>query len=114
MLQGVKPHITLRLVGLAPVADTFVGNATLRGVSGGERKRVTTAEVLVGPQWVLLMDEISTGLDSATTFSVVEMLRGACHTLQRTCVISLLQPPPEVMALFDDVLIITDGRVLYQ
>jgi ABC-type multidrug transport system ATPase subunit len=43
----------------------------MRGISGGERKRLTTAEMVVGPQRVLLMDEISTGLDSATLFSVI-------------------------------------------
>ena len=41
-----------------------VGDESLRGVSGGERKRVTTAEVLCGPACVLCMDEVSTGLDS--------------------------------------------------
>lgn len=47
------------------------GGLMMRGISGGERKRLTTAEMVVGPQRVLLMDEISTGLDSATLFSVI-------------------------------------------
>ncbi|KAL6777130.1 hypothetical protein ACKKBF_B20305 [Auxenochlorella protothecoides x Auxenochlorella symbiontica] len=59
------------------------------------------------------MDEISTGLDSATTYSVIRTFRNACHTLHRTMLVSLLQPPPEVMRLFDDLLIITDGHVIY-
>ena len=114
VVHRVKPYITLHLLGLANVADTFVGNESLRGVSGGERKRVTSAEVLVGPQWAVFMDEISTGLDSATTFSVVRALGATCHALERTIVISLLQPPPEVMELFDDLLLMTDGKVIYQ
>ena len=113
VLYRVKPYITIQLMGLAHCADTFVCNESLRGISGGERKRVTTAEVLAGPQWAVFMDEISTGLDSATTFSVVTSLKEACHALSRTVVISLLQPPPEVMALFDDLLLITDGKVMY-
>ena len=80
---------------------------------GGEKKRVTSAEVMVGPQWAIFMDEISTGLDSATTFSVINSLKDACHVLERTVVVSLLQPPPEVMDLFDDLLLLTDGKVLY-
>ena len=47
-------------------------------------------------QRFLLLDEISTGLDSATTFSVVKYLATATHMLGLTTVISLLQPPPEV------------------
>lgn len=113
VVHRIRPYMTLHLLGLSHVADTFVGNETLRGVSGGERKRVTTAEVLVGPQWALFMDEISTGLDSATTYSVVKSLRNSCHALSRTIIISLLQPAPEVMQLFDDLLLLTDGQVIY-
>ena len=46
----------------------------LRGVSGGERKRVTTTEMLVGPKRMLMADEISTGLDSATLFSIIQLM----------------------------------------
>jgi ABC-type multidrug transport system ATPase subunit/ABC-type multidrug transport system permease subunit len=113
VLYQLKPYVTLHLLGLSHVADTFVGNETLRGVSGGERKRVTSAEVLVGPQWALFMDEISTGLDSATTYTVTKSLRDTCHALNRTIVISLLQPAPEVINLFDDLLLLTDGKVIY-
>ena len=47
---GVRLEILLRTLGLSNVADTMVGNAAVRGVSGGERKRVTSAEMLVGPK----------------------------------------------------------------
>jgi len=113
VLYRLKPYVTLHLLGIAHVANTFVGNESLRGVSGGERKRVTSAEILVGPQWALFMDEISTGLDSATTYSVTKSLRDTCHALNRTIVISLLQPAPEVINLFDDLLLLTDGKVIY-
>ncbi len=43
-------EILLRTLGLSNAADTMVGNAIVRGVSGGERKRVTSAEMLVGPK----------------------------------------------------------------
>ena len=60
-------------------------------------------------QRVLLMDEISTGLDSATTYTVASFLARATRMLQLTTVVSLLQPPPEVFHLFDDCLLLTDG-----
>ena len=61
------------------------------------------------PQKVLLMDEISTGLDSATTYTVTEFLRTTTHYLHLTTLVSLLQPPPEVYNLFDDVILLSDG-----
>jgi ABC-type multidrug transport system ATPase subunit len=60
-------------------------------------------------QKVLLMDEISTGLDSATTYTVTEFLRTTTHYLHLTTLVSLLQPPPEVFFLFDDVILLSDG-----
>ncbi|KAK2076776.1 hypothetical protein QBZ16_005002 [Prototheca wickerhamii] len=111
--QAIKPYLVMKTTGLSHAADTFVGDAMHRGISGGERRRATLAEVLVGPQNVLFMDEISTGLDSATAYSVIRSLRNACHALKTTYLVSLLQPPPEVMRLFDDVILITDGLVIY-
>mmetsp|Transcript_4643 Transcript_4643/g.13342 ORF Transcript_4643/g.13342 Transcript_4643/m.13342 type:complete len:1521 (-) Transcript_4643:659-5221(-) len=110
---SVRVELIIKLLGLTRCADTVVGNAVLRGVSGGEKKRVTTAEILVGPRHVLLMDEISTGLDSATTFNVVQWLRTIAHALKLTVVISLLQPQPEVWDLFDETILLTDGKVMY-
>eukprot|EP00887_Chlorella_sp_A99_P006759 scaffold3.g6759.t1 len=111
--HGLRPYVTLQLLGLQDVAHTNVGDAMKRGVSGGQRKRVTCAEIIAGPQVAVLMDEISTGLDSATTYSVIHSFRASAHALRKTFLISLLQPPPEVLYLFDDLLLLTDGRVLF-
>ena len=46
----VRLEILLRTLGLSNAADTLIGDAVVRGVSGGERKRVTSAEMLVGPK----------------------------------------------------------------
>ncbi|GAU19344.1 hypothetical protein TSUD_336310 [Trifolium subterraneum] len=74
----------LRVLGLEICADTVVGNAMLRGISGGQRKRVTTGEMLVGPTKALFMDEISTGLDSSTTFQIVNSMKQYVHILKGT------------------------------
>eukprot|EP00252_Welwitschia_mirabilis_P009404 TRINITY_DN2197_c1_g4_i2.p1 TRINITY_DN2197_c1_g4~~TRINITY_DN2197_c1_g4_i2.p1 ORF type:complete len:1146 (+),score=116.07 TRINITY_DN2197_c1_g4_i2:852-4289(+) len=85
-----------------------------RGISGGQKKRVTTGEMLVGPSRALFMDEISTGLDSSTTFQIVKCLRQATNLLDGTTVISLLQPAPETYDLFDDIILLSDGQIVYQ
>ncbi|KAG2590002.1 hypothetical protein PVAP13_5NG314600 [Panicum virgatum] len=104
----------LKILGLEVCADTMVGDEMLRGISGGQRKRVTTGEMLVGPARALFMDEISTGLDSSTTFQIVNSLRQSIHILGGTAVISLLQPAPETYNLFDDIILLSDGQVVYQ
>lgn len=85
-----------------------------RGISGGQKKRVTTGEMIVGPTNVLLMDEISTGLDSSTTFQIIKCLQQIVHLGEATIVISLLQPAPETYELFDDVILLSEGQVVYQ
>jgi ABC-type multidrug transport system ATPase subunit len=70
--------------------------------------------MLVGPANALFMDEISTGLDSSTTFQIVRSLRQYVHILNGTAVISLLQPAPETYDLFDDIILISDGQIVYQ
>ncbi|GJN12779.1 hypothetical protein PR202_ga31089 [Eleusine coracana subsp. coracana] len=71
-------------------------------------------EMLVGPARALFMDEISTGLDSSTTFQIVNSLKQSVHILGGTVVISLLQPAPETYNLFDDIILISDGQIVYQ
>ena len=117
MVRGGKRtliiEVVLRLLGLDHVAGTVVGNAMLRGVSGGQKKRLSTGEIIVGPARALFADEISTGLDSNTTFEIIKALRDACHVLQTTMVVGLLQPAPETFDLFDDVILLAAGKVVY-
>ncbi|KAF8035904.1 hypothetical protein BT93_C1814 [Corymbia citriodora subsp. variegata] len=117
-LEGQESNIVtdyiLKILGLEICADTMVGDEMIRGISGGQKKRVTTGEMLVGPAKVLFMDEISTGLDSSTTFQIVSSLRQSIHILNGTALISLLQPAPETYELFDDIILLTDGQIVYQ
>ncbi|RLN88945.1 hypothetical protein BBJ28_00016557 [Nothophytophthora sp. Chile5] len=107
------PDIVLQTLGLEDCQHTIVGNAMHRGISGGEKKRVTTGEMEFGMKYVTLMDEISTGLDSAAAFDIIASQRSVAQRLHKTVVISLLQPSPEVFGLFDNVLLLNEGRVLY-
>ncbi|XP_045828646.1 pleiotropic drug resistance protein 2-like [Trifolium pratense] len=104
----------LKILGLEMCADTLVGDEMRRGISGGEKKRLTTGEMLVGPAKVFLMDEISTGLDSSTTFQIVRFLRQLVHIMDVTMIISLLQPAPETFDLFDDIILLSEGQIVYQ
>ena len=112
--HSVATEMMLRLLRLTKAADTVVGSPLLRGISGGEKKRLTLGEIIVGGgRKVLFLDEISTGLDSSTTFGIINSLASFCHILEATVLISLLAPPPETFDLFDDVLVLADGRHVY-
>jgi ABC-type multidrug transport system ATPase subunit len=112
-IAALRTELFLQILGLERCADTVVGNALLRGVSGGERKRVTVGEMLVGSQSLFLCDEISTGLDSAATFDIMKALHTWCKTLGGSVIVALLQPTPEVVEQFDDILMIHEGHMVY-
>lgn len=133
-----------QILGLDICAETKVGDAMNRGISGGQKKRLTTGisvilcnrycsiqpnhsclsimwinvwvmagEMIVGPSRALFMDEISNGLDSSTTFQIVTCLQQLAHITGSTILVSLLQPAPETFDLFDDVILMAEGQVVY-
>ncbi|CAL9146214.1 unnamed protein product [Musa hybrid cultivar] len=104
----------LKILGLHECADIIIGDEMRRGISGGQKKRVTIGEMLVGLAQCFFMDDISTGLDSSTTFQIVKFLQQMTHVLDLTMVISLLQPTPEVFELFDDIILLCEGQIAYQ
>ncbi|XP_019173606.1 PREDICTED: ABC transporter G family member 32-like [Ipomoea nil] len=104
----------LKILGLDICANTLVGDEMLKGISGGQKKRLTTGELLVGTSRVLLMDEISTGLDSSTTYQIIKYLKHSTHAFSGTTLVSLLQPDPETYSLFDDVILLSEGQIVYQ
>ncbi|KAH9313294.1 hypothetical protein KI387_028329, partial [Taxus chinensis] len=117
-MEGQKSSMVtdyiLKILGLDICGDTLVGDNMQRGISGGQKKRVTTGEMIVGPAKAFFMDEISTGLDSSTTYQIAQCLRQIVHVYNSTMVVSLLQPAPETFDLFDDVLLLSEGQILYQ
>ncbi|VAI40953.1 unnamed protein product [Triticum turgidum subsp. durum] len=116
-VQGQQTNIvtdlTLKVLGLDICADMPIGDEMIRGISGGQKKRVTTGEMLTGPARALFMDEISTGLDSSSTFEIVKYIRQLVHVMNETVMISLLQPPPETYNLFDDIILLSEGYIVY-
>ena len=69
--------------------------------------------MIVGPTRALFMDEISNGLDSSTTYQIVACFQQLAHILDATILISLLQPAPETFDLFDDIILMSEGKIVY-
>ncbi|GLT42708.1 hypothetical protein SLA2020_166940 [Shorea laevis] len=79
----------LKILGLDTCADTIVGDAINRGISGGQKRRLTTGEMIIGPTKTLFMDEISNGLDTSTTFQIVTYLQQMAHITDATVIINV-------------------------
>ncbi|KAJ8441854.1 hypothetical protein Cgig2_004465 [Carnegiea gigantea] len=103
---------TIIEMGLQDCADTVVGNWHLRGISGGEKRRVSIAlEILMRPR-LLFLDEPTSGLDSASAFFVTQTLRGLSRD-GRTVIASIHQPSSEVFELFDRLYLLSGGKTVY-
>lgn len=70
--------------------------------------------MLVGPTNVFFMDEFSNGLDSSTAYQIVSCLQQLAHVTDATIIVSLLQPAPEIYDLFDDIILMAEGKIVYQ
>lgn len=69
--------------------------------------------MIVGPTKALFMDEITNGLDSSTAFQIVTCLQQLVHITDATLLVSLLQPAPETFDLFDDIVLMAEGKIAY-
>ena len=85
-------------MGLRECANIRVGDGTIRGVSGGQKRRVTLGEMLMPPRSIKYMDAISNGLDSATTYDLVLQMQLLTRAVGLTTVVSLLQVPVPIIS----------------
>ncbi|KAL2520125.1 ABC transporter G family member 25 [Forsythia ovata] len=99
-------------LGLVKCENTIIGNSFIRGISGGERKRVSIAhEMLINPS-LLILDEPTSGLDSTAAFRLVATL-GSLAEKGKTIVTSVHQPSSRVYQAFDSVVVLSEGRCIY-
>ena len=112
-LSSKKVDFMLELLGLREAENTVLGNAMIRGVSGGQRRRVTLGEMMITNARALFLDEITTGLDSAASFDILSALKQWCAVMRGSTMVALLQPTPECFALFDRLVLIRHGAIVY-
>ncbi len=99
-------------LGLVKCQNTIIGNSFIRGISGGERKRVSIAnEMLINPS-LLILDEPTSGLDSTGAHRLVATL-GSLAQKGKTIVTSMHQPSSRVYQMFHSVLVLSEGRCFY-
>jgi len=107
----------LRALGLAHLKNSNVGgssfNGAIRGLSGGERKRLSIALELLHKPSVLFLDEPTTGLDSYQALNVMENLRNLASQDGCTIVVSIHQPRSSIFALLSGVYLLASGSPIF-
>lgn len=103
-----------KMLRIERTLDTIVGSEILRGVSGGERKRITIAEMLIGMNaGGIVMDNWSKGLDSSTTLSITQTMREFATETRRPVITFMQAPGVDAFKLFDTVLVLDRGHPIY-
>ncbi|TBU44086.1 pleiotropic drug resistance ABC transporter [Dichomitus squalens] len=99
--------------GLRHVKNTLVGDASIRGVSGGEKKRVSIGEALVARSLLNSWDNSTRGLDASTALEFVEALRIATDVFRQSTIVAIYQAGEQLYEHFDKVCVIYEGRQVY-
>ena len=100
-------------LGIMHIRDRKIGDSMNRGISGGEKRRVSIAcELVISPQ-VLFLDEPTSGLDSFHAVSVIKVICELAIKYNRTIIFSIHQPRSNIFEQFDNLLLLKDGRIFY-
>lgn len=104
-----------RQLGIYHIRHQVIGSeeGNGRGISGGEKRRVAIACELVTSPSILFLDEPTSGLDAYNAFNVVECLVTLVKTYNRTVVFTIHQPRSNIVALFDHLILLAQGRTVY-
>ncbi|OTA01456.1 PDR-type ABC transporter [Trichoderma parareesei] len=105
--------VVMAMYGISHTVNTRVGNEYIRGVSGGERKRVTIAEASLSNAPLQCWDNSTRGLDSANAIEFCKTLRLQSDTFGQTSAVSIYQAPQSAYDVFDKVLVLYEGRQIF-
>ncbi|TIA92328.1 hypothetical protein E3P99_00624 [Wallemia hederae] len=100
-------------LGLAPVADNRIGTPIQRGISGGQKRRVSIACSLVQFPDVLFLDEPTSGLDTATAFEVMRAIQAMARSHNIAVIATIHSPNWDIFTLFSNLILLSSGETVY-
>lgn len=104
----------LSATGMTSCQHTKAGGLLFQGLSGGQRRRLSIALALVKEPRVVILDEPTSGLDSAAAAAITKLLKSIAMSTNSSCVYTIHQPSAAVFAGFDEVLVLSEGRVAFR
>jgi ABC-type multidrug transport system ATPase subunit len=111
--QRESRDFLLKSMGISHTRETKVGNEYVRGVSGGERKRVSIIETLATRGSMYCWDNSTRGLDASTALEYIKAIRALTDIFGLASVLTLYQAGNGIYNLFDKVLVIDEGKEIY-
>ncbi|CAN6607203.1 protein Snq2p [Trichomonascus vanleenenianus] len=111
--QQLMTDLLATVFGLRHTYKTKVGNDYVRGVSGGERKRVSIAEALAARGSVYCWDNATRGLDASTALEYNHAIRSATNFLENSAVVAIYQAGENIYKLYDKVTVVYSGKQIY-
>jgi ABC-type multidrug transport system ATPase subunit len=112
-VRDLRVETVLDNMGLRNCQDTLVGSMFHKGLSSGQKRRLSIAIELLSNPSILLLDEPTSGLDSAAAFGVMQCLVDLCQEWNKTVVLTIHQPPSACYALFTNTLVLAEGKSVY-
>jgi len=111
--QDARVEELLEELGLINVANTLIGSAIRKTISGGERKRTSIGVELITDPSLILLDEPTSGLDSFKALQIVRLLDRQAKK-GKTVITTIHQPSSEAFQTFDRLILMMDGYIVYQ
>lgn len=105
--------VVMAMLGLSHTMNTKVGNEFIRGVSGGERKRTSIAEVTLCGCPLSCWDNSTRGLDASTALEFTKNLRLSTEYQGSTAIVAIYQASQAIYDIFDKVIVLYEGRQIY-
>jgi ABC-type multidrug transport system ATPase subunit len=103
----------LQAFGLTNQANTFIGTLLKKGISTGQKRRLSIAAQLISAPKILFLDEPTSGLDSAASFKVMSYMREVAQANNLIVIASIHQPSTATFELFDRLLLLSAGKVCF-
>ena len=111
-MVNFRVAMTLKLLGLSHVANSVVGDGSLRGISGGEKRRVSFGIEMVAGHASILADLPTNGLDSSSAYSLMRTMRFATKA-GFSMMAAVVQPAPQLLRLFHRIMLMSKGTCVY-
>ncbi|KAG9459588.1 hypothetical protein H6P81_004096 [Aristolochia fimbriata] len=108
-----RVSLLMEELGLSHVADSYIGDEETRGISGGERKRVSIGVDVIHDPKILLLDEPTSGLDSTSALQVIELLASMAKARERTIILTIHQPSYRILDCISSFLLLSRGMVAH-
>ncbi|KAJ3252659.1 hypothetical protein HK103_001362 [Boothiomyces macroporosus] len=111
--KEARVNSVISQLGLTGCKNTPIGDELVRGISGGERKRVSIGIELVTNPHILFLDEPTSGLDAFNAFNTIQSIKELAKKENKLVLMTIHQPRTDILELFDKVLLLSVGKVMW-